>query len=107
MFSNLLKKWKKKGYLNNSEAKDSEVSECILARAYGLLKANNITDDIIPDDALPFRLSISCIDSFKYFFSQLYEEILSNSIKKPPQSIKNSYDFIKKSKVSKFLKITL
>ena len=73
-----------------------------MSRAYGLLKAHKIPIDdnnnLKFSNNLPFRLVISCIDSFKYFFSQLYEEILSSSVNKPPQNIKNSVEFLEKIK---------
>ena len=77
MLFKLLDRWRKSKFLDPSIArKDVTGSECILSRAYGLLKAHKIPIDdnnnLNFSDDLPFRLVISCIDSFKYFFFHNY-----------------------------------
>lgn len=80
------------------ERKHIQTSECILARAYALAKTHKIPENLISFDDIKFRLVVSSIDSHKCYLSKLYEQILSESIKKPTQVIKNSQDFINKIK---------
>ena len=103
----ILENWKKKGYLDkDTQITISRVKESTNARAYGLIKAHKINDEMLYkiknniqiDSIVPFRIIISSIDCPKYLQSKMYEHILSNSIKKSEKVIKNSFEFLKKIK---------
>ena len=103
----ILENWKKKGYLDkDTQITISRVKESTNARAYGLIKAHKIDDEMLfkiknniqIESIVPFRIIISSIDCPKYLQSKMYERILSNSIKKSEKVIKNSFEFLKKIK---------
>ena len=80
----LLKRWKKSGYISEATYFSLLNTDGNLPRAYGLPKIHKANH--------PLRIIISSIDSPTYFLAKFISNILSKSLTKPFSYVKDSVD---------------